>query len=128
MTDETNTPEAEPKKAELPPVPVFDHEPAEAPLHMVVTGGLGATFVAQSDRGEFRISLRVPEKVIRMMEDLTQRDQFDLMLKATDQGDLVEKLGDLDSIDAKILRSKFFQAHYEREQARLGEFFGSSDS
>ncbi len=114
------------KDREIPPVPFFTatQRPDSPPPFMVVDD----EFVAQTTEGEFKTSLRVPEKIWLAMADLLQRDQFALMLEARDQKDWAERIGDLDVTDAKILRSKFFQAHYEREQARLGESFGSSDS
>lgn len=113
-------------KAPRIPVPVFnaDTRPQNAPPFMVVDG----IFIAQTEVGEFSTALRIPEKTIRLMEELLQREQFEFLLKSRHEDAKVELLGEMDSIEAKALRSKYFQAHFEREQARLGELFGSSDS
>jgi hypothetical protein len=114
------------KTKPTPPVPIFtsDTRPVTPPPFMVV----GDDFVAQTEAGEFTTSLRISERVAIAMGNLTMRDQFNLMLEARDQGEWAEMILDLDETDAVILRSKFFQAHSERQQARLGESFGSSDS
>lgn len=127
--DDDNTPALDapsPEPEKINPVPVYTDEtrPANPPDHMVV----GDNFVAQTEQGEFVTSLRIPERTMEAISGIPVRDQFMILLSDRGQSDWLEKIGELDSIDAKILRAKFTQAHYEREQARLGESFGSSDS
>ena len=108
----------------LIPIPVFEKAPAGvAPRFMVVGGAL----VAQSDEGEFVISLKVPTKVVPLMEDLSPLEQIKVLLQSRGAEEDIERLGELDIIDSREIARKFFQAFGEKEEARLGESFTSSE-
>ena len=116
-------PEKDESEIKVPPVPRFETRPSEPPAHMIV----GDEFVAQTSLGELVLSLRIKERTIRLMEDLPQREQFEILLSNT-APDWVEKMLDLDHTELMVIRGKFFQAFGEWQGALLGESFGSSTS
>jgi len=102
-------------------VPVFTVDPDPMPKHCVV----GDEFVAQTDVGEMRVSLRIRERTIREAEGLDMGQQFDVLL-ASQAPAWVEQLDELDTTDVTILRTLFFVAFQQYQAARLGEALGSS--
>lgn len=131
MTD-TTTPPVDDAPAEQPktllPIPVFDTAtlPAHPPRFYVYEDALHASTI---DGETWVIPLRVKSKIIPEIEDLGDSLE-QLQALATIRGDegLSEALDEMDIIDAREIARKFFQAFFEKEQARLGESFGSSDS
>jgi len=114
--------QVEPKK--IPPVPKFDSIPDDRPPFMVVDD----VFYAQTDQGEMQVSLRIPRKTVPELEDLPALDQVEILLRSRGEEQGLELIGELDIIDARLLARKFFQAFGEKQEARLGESSGSSDS
>lgn len=110
-----------PAKKKPAAVPVFTVEPETMPKHCVV----GDQFVAQTDQGELRISLRIREGLMRQMEGAPVAEQFELLL-TSHAPDWVERLDELDTTDVAILRTMFFFAFSQWQGARLGEALGSS--
>ncbi len=111
------------EKRDIAAVPQFETRPSDPPAHMV----LADQFVAQTSLGELVVSLRITERTIRQMEDLPQREQFEILL-AEQAPDWVEKSLDLDHTELLVVRGKYFQAFGEWQGALLGEYFGSSTS
>lgn len=105
-----------------PAVPVFTVAPESMPKHCIV----GDEFVAQTDQGEMRVSLRIRERTMREMEDLPVAQQFGVLL-AAQAPDWVERMDELDTTEATILRTLFYVAFSQYQAARLGEALGSSD-
>ena len=123
MTRKNGKSPVDKKEFEVTPVPRFEERPSEPPAHML----LADQFVAQTTLGELVVSLRIKERTIRQMEDLPQREQFEILL-AQQAPDWVEKVLDLDHTELLVARGKYFQAFGEWQGALLGESFGSSTS
>lgn len=111
-----------PKKTP-PSIPVFAVTPEDPPPHMIV----GDQFVAQTPEGVFQISLRMKERLIRLMEDLPLAEQFDIAV-AELAPDWSKRLLELDHVDALVLQQKWISAVFQWQGARLGELLGSSTS
>lgn len=116
-------PKTDEGEMQIAAVPVFASRPGDPPAHMIV----GDEFVAQTSLGELVVSLRIKERTIRAMEDLPQREQFEILL-ADQVPDWVDKMLDLDHTELLVARGKYFQAFGEWQGALLGESFGSSTS
>ena len=126
MTEDVTAPAEDEQKSELLPVPVFTHETllAVPPRFYVLDDALHATTV---DGAKFVIPLRVPTKHVAEIEDLgSALDQLRALAELRLDPVLPEALDEMDIIDAREIARKFFQAFTEKEQARLGESFGSS--
>jgi hypothetical protein len=128
MADEvTPTPDAEPKR-ELIPIPVYTDAtlPANPPRFYVYQDALHATTGADE---KYVIPLAIKARFIPEVEDLpTSREQLQALATLRGDADLPEALDEMDAIDARELARKFFQAFHEKEEARLGESYGSSSS
>lgn len=125
MPDDKPDLSPEPKK-ELIPIQFLDKEPrGKTPPYMVI----GDEFVAQSTQGEFRVSLRIPVRTVREMEDHSDDEQLKMLLQSRGDEDALNRLEELDDIlDYREIVRKFWQAFAERQLARLGESFRSSIS
>lgn len=128
---------------DLEPEPIPILEPEEVPEFskppfMVA----GATFYAQTDRGEFAVPLSLSTKLIRNMPlGLDQLSALWYILGATDSRPQVEDangevrntpkqdfIDELDVVESRLIAAKYFQAFNERQDARLGESRRSSRS
>ncbi len=108
------------------PIPRLDEEPeTDKPPMMVVHD----TFIAQSDRGELRMPLSIPRKMVRAMAELGSADaQIDLLLESRGDQENRDRLDNLDDVEVTIITRGFFEAYATREVMRLGESLGSSTS
>lgn len=107
-----------------PPVPVFDVEPKTLPPWAIV----GSDFVAQTDVGEVRTSLKFPSKWADDLDGLTMREQMEYLLNARGEEETLERLGEMDEADRRTLDQMFWIAWQQRAGARLGEALRSSAS
>jgi hypothetical protein len=111
----------QPKKT-LQPVPVLDTMPQKPPRFFVHEDALHARDL------DVQIQLRIKSRFVDEIEGQAPLDQLRTLAQLRLEDDLVEALDEMDYIDAGELALKFWQAFHEKEQARLGESFGSSDS
>lgn len=123
MTDSTEVVDEKPKV--LIPIPVLAKLPAkDVPRFAVVNDEL----VAQTDGEPLRFSLKVPMRLLRQLQEVpTYWEELEVILQSRGDEEALERLYDLDTIDAREIARKFSQAYQEKEQARLGESFSSSD-
>lgn len=109
----------------LIPIPMLDTKPAADPPRFYI---LGSDLICQSDEGELVLSLKIKTKLQSELEDLPPRDQLYIVLRSHGREDLVDKIEELDLVDSREIVRKYFQAFGQRNDARLGESFGSSPS
>lgn len=113
----------EPKKKFIP-IPVLDRLPADPPRFAVVDNIL----ICQTDGEPIRLELRVPMRLLPELEVLpTYWEELERVLQHLGAEETLERLAEMDTIDAREIARKFSQAYSEKEQARLGESFSSSD-
>jgi hypothetical protein len=137
-TPQSRKPTAPKTKLIVEPVPVFSAEPeGDKPRYYVVDDVL----VGQTRDGEIRLPLHVPFRMIKLIEDLSPRDQLYMVLR--DRGEpnwfrrmigwrrgkrLVQAIENLDAVDHWEVVRKFWQAFGEKEQARVGESLRSVET
>lgn len=86
-------------------------------------------FIAQTDEGELKIPLRFKTKLLRKIREVPDElDQVFALLDGLGDKVTAEKIDELDVLDATELVSEYFDAWAKKNQARLGESSGSSDS
>lgn len=131
MAEEPTTPvpESEPTLDEpeifLIPIPTLEAKPDENPPRFYI---LGSDLICQTDEGELTLSLKIKTKLQPELEDLPPRQQLYIVLRSHGRDDLVETIEELDLVDSREIVRKYFQAFGQRNDARLGESFGSSPS
>lgn len=127
MTDTVEpveAPEETPKV--LIPIPVLEKKPARNPPKFYV---LDDTLVAQTDSEPLCLALKVPMRWLPELDEIsTYFEQLEFILQRRGDEETLERLYDMDIIDAREIARKFSQATSEKEQARLGESYRSSDS
>lgn len=122
---ESVEPAEEPQKV-LIPIPVLEKEPAKNPPKFAVVDD---ALVAQTESGPLRLALKVPMRWLDELDLITTYfEQLVLILQKRGDEETLERLYDMDMIDAREIARKFSQATSEKEQARVGESFRSSDS
>jgi hypothetical protein len=97
----------------------------EKPKFQVV----GDTFIAQTtDQGELAIRLNFKFKLLRRVRDSggDEIDQFFNLLDGIGDQETLDKLDELDAIEATELIGAYFREFGERQQASLGESSRSS--
>jgi len=120
-TEQSDHQKDEPKKT-LIPVPVFDSMPRKPPSFFVCDDALHATSLG------LQISLHIKTRFVEELAGNGTLEQLRILSQIRGEESLTEAIDDMDFIDASELASKFFQAFHEKEEARLGESFSSSDS
>jgi hypothetical protein len=129
MTDTSAPPAAPPEPQQqitLLPIPVYDDAtlPANPPRFFVYQDALHASTI---DDEKWVIPLRVKARIVAEIEHLdTSLDQLQALASIRGDEGLSDALDEMDIIDAREIARKFFQAFNEKEEARLGESFGSS--
>jgi len=128
MTDKTDAApepaeEAKPKRT-LIPIRVLEQVPSDPPRFYVHADELHATI----EGAERVLPLRIPMKFVEEIADMPPLEQLRILTELRGDEGYPEILDEMDFIDAQELAMKFFQAFHEKEAARLGESFSSSDT
>lgn len=99
---------------------------AEKPRFVTV----GDTFIAQTtDQGELQVRLRFKFKVLRSVRNAggDELDQFFNLLDGIGDQETLDKIDELDAIEATEIIGAYFQEFAKKQQAALGESSRSSD-